>query len=92
MDSGEARMSVTFEHHPHPRIAERKTARPAKTRDEHVGLNGKIALALLGADRVSLPPSNRSRIGGARLRGRHHRRLSVARVSGEGPTREQVPP
>ncbi len=31
MDSGEASMSVTFEHHLHPRIAERKKARPAKT-------------------------------------------------------------
>ena len=42
-------MSVTFEHHPHPRIAERKTARPAKTRDEHLGINGKIGLALTTA-------------------------------------------
>ena len=39
-------MSVIFEHHPHPRIAERKKARPAKTTDEHVGFNGKIALTL----------------------------------------------
>jgi hypothetical protein len=35
-------MSVTFEHQPHPRIAARKTARPATTHDEHLGLNGKI--------------------------------------------------
>ena len=42
-------MSVTFEHHPHPRIAERKKARPAKTTDEHVGFNGKVALALTTA-------------------------------------------
>ena len=42
-------MSVTFEHHPHPRIAERKNARPAKTRDEHLGINGKIGLALTTA-------------------------------------------
>ena len=42
-------MSVIFEHHPHPRIAERKKARPAKTTDEHVGINGKVALALTTA-------------------------------------------
>jgi hypothetical protein len=42
-------MSVTFEHHPHPRIAERKKARPAKTRDEHLGINGRIGLALTTA-------------------------------------------
>ena len=42
-------MQVNFEHHPHPRIAERKKTRPAKTRDEHVGINGKIALALTTA-------------------------------------------
>jgi hypothetical protein len=42
-------MAVTFEHHPHPRIAARKTAATAKTRDEHVGINGKIALALTTA-------------------------------------------
>ena len=39
-------MPVIFEHHPHPRIAERRKLRPAKTTDEHVGLNGKIALTL----------------------------------------------
>ncbi len=42
-------MSVIFEHHPHPRIAERKKVRPAKTTDEHVGINGKVALALTTA-------------------------------------------
>jgi hypothetical protein len=42
-------MPVTFEHHPHPRIAARKKAGPAKTRDEHVGINGKIALGLTTA-------------------------------------------
>ena len=42
-------MPVLFEHHPHPRIAERKKLRPAKTHDEHVGINGKIALALTTA-------------------------------------------
>ncbi len=42
-------MAVTFEHQPHPRIAARRKTRPASTRDEHVGLNGKIALALTTA-------------------------------------------
>jgi len=42
-------MSVIFEHRPHPRIAERKKVRPAKTTDEHVGINGKVALALTTA-------------------------------------------
>ena len=39
-------MPVIFEHHPHPRIAERKKSGPAKTTDEHVGFNGRIALTL----------------------------------------------
>jgi uncharacterized membrane protein len=39
-------MPVLFEHHPHPRIAERQKHRPAKTTDEHVGFNGRIALTL----------------------------------------------
>ena len=39
-------MPVLFEHHPHPRIAERKKLRPAKTTDEQVGFNGKVALIL----------------------------------------------
>ena len=39
-------MPVIFEHHPHPRIAERKKVSPAKTTDEHVGFNGKVALIL----------------------------------------------
>ena len=42
-------MPVLFEHHPHPRIAERKKHRPAKTTDEHVGFNGRVALALTTA-------------------------------------------
>jgi len=41
-------MAVTFEHQPHPRAAARAKARPSKTSDEHVGLNGKIALAIQG--------------------------------------------
>lgn len=39
-------MSITFEHVPHPHIANRKKTGPAKTTDEHVGFNGKIALIL----------------------------------------------
>ncbi len=39
-------MPVIFEHHPHPRISERKKHRPAKTTDEHVGFNGRVALIL----------------------------------------------
>ncbi len=39
-------MPVLFEHHPHPRIAERKKSPPAKTTDEHVGFNGRVALVL----------------------------------------------
>ena len=39
-------MPVIFEHHPHPRIAARKKLRPAKTTDELVGFNGKVALIL----------------------------------------------
>ncbi|MGZ6339102.1 MAG: hypothetical protein ACXWMX_00520 [Candidatus Limnocylindrales bacterium] len=42
-------MRVSFEHQPHPRIAERKKSGPPKTTDEHVGLNGKVALALTTA-------------------------------------------
>ena len=39
-------MAVNFEHVPHPRIEARKKAGPPKTTDEHVGINGKIALTL----------------------------------------------
>jgi hypothetical protein len=42
-------MRVGFEHQPHPWIVERQSARPPMTSDEHVGLNGKIALALTTA-------------------------------------------
>lgn len=37
-------MSITFEHVPHPRVAERKKAGPPKTADEHVSFNGRVAL------------------------------------------------
>ena len=39
-------MSITFEHVPHPHIAARKKTGPAKTTDEQVGFNGKIAMLL----------------------------------------------
>jgi len=39
-------MSIAFQHVPHPHIAMRKKSGPPKTTDEHVGFNGKVALAL----------------------------------------------
>src|ERR1019366_8614317 len=42
-------MEVPCESQPHPWIAERQKVRPAKTRDEHVGINGRIALVLTTA-------------------------------------------
>jgi hypothetical protein len=39
-------MSIDFQHIPHPHVAARKKSGPAKTTDEHVGINGKIALGL----------------------------------------------
>ena len=42
-------MSIAFEHVPHPHIAARKKSGPAKTTDEHVGPNGKVALILTTA-------------------------------------------
>ena len=42
-------MTVRFQHIPHPRIAARKAAGPPKSADEHVGVNGRIALALTTA-------------------------------------------
>ena len=39
-------MSFAFQHVPHPHIALRKKSGPPKTTDEHVGINGKVALAL----------------------------------------------
>jgi hypothetical protein len=41
-------MTVTFEHTPHPRIAEHRKAGPPKTADEHVGFNGKVAIIVTG--------------------------------------------
>ena len=42
-------MRITFDHTPHPRIAARAKAGPPTTTAEHVGINGKIALALTAA-------------------------------------------
>ena len=39
-------MRISFEHRPHPRIAERTKAGPPTTTAEHVGVNGRIALVL----------------------------------------------
>ena len=35
-----------FEHHPHPHVAAHSKQKPIHTNDEHVGLNGKVALLL----------------------------------------------
>ncbi len=42
-------MRISFDHRPHPQIAERAKAGPPTTTDEHVGVNGRIALALTAA-------------------------------------------
>lgn len=42
-------MAVTFEHHPHPRIAARKASGPPRTADEHIGINGRIAIVITTA-------------------------------------------
>jgi hypothetical protein len=42
-------MPVNFQHRPHPRIAARRKSGPPTTAAEHVGLNGRIALALTAA-------------------------------------------
>jgi hypothetical protein len=41
-------MAVTFDRKPHPRIAEHAKTKPPKTADEHVGLNGRIAILVTG--------------------------------------------
>jgi hypothetical protein len=43
---GDPNMQISYEHRPDPRIAERRKAGPPKTREEHLGLNGRIALTL----------------------------------------------
>jgi hypothetical protein len=42
-------MRISFVHVPHPRLAAHRTEKPPKIADEHVGLNGKIALVLTTA-------------------------------------------
>jgi predicted DNA repair protein MutK len=42
-------MAVTFQRRAHPRIAERAKHGPPRTADEHVGLNGRIALVITSA-------------------------------------------
>ena len=42
-------MRISFDHQPHPRIEERTKAGPPTTTAEHVGINGRIALALTTA-------------------------------------------
>jgi DNA integrity scanning protein DisA with diadenylate cyclase activity len=39
-------MRLSFKHQEHPHIVEHKKAKPTKVRDEHEGINGKIALIL----------------------------------------------
>ncbi len=39
-------MAVQFTHQPHPRLAAHRSARPPRTTDEHVGINGRVALIL----------------------------------------------
>jgi hypothetical protein len=42
-------MAIRFEHRAHPRIAQRKQVGPPTVAAQHVGLNGRIALALTNA-------------------------------------------
>ncbi len=42
-------MHISFDHQPHPQIEERTKAGPPTTTAEHVGINGRIALALTAA-------------------------------------------
>lgn len=42
-------MAITFHRRPHPRISERAKQGPPRAADEHVGLNGRIALVLTSA-------------------------------------------
>jgi len=39
-------MAIAFDRQPHPRIAAHKQTKPPKTTDEHVGVNGRIALVV----------------------------------------------
>jgi uncharacterized membrane protein len=42
-------MAVTFEHQPHPRVAEHRKTGPVRTADQHTGINGRVALLITGA-------------------------------------------
>jgi hypothetical protein len=42
-------MRVTFQHHRHPHIEERRKTGPPRIRDQHVGTNGRVALVLTTA-------------------------------------------
>jgi hypothetical protein len=42
-------MNMTNTHVPHPRIEERKKTGPHLTKDEHIGLNGRIAVLITNA-------------------------------------------
>jgi hypothetical protein len=42
-------MRVSFDHQPHPHVAAHRKAAPPRTADEHVGVNGRIALILTTA-------------------------------------------
>lgn len=42
-------MRVSFEHQPHPHVAAHRKAAPPRTADEHVGINGRLALILTTA-------------------------------------------
>lgn len=42
-------MPITFHPRPHPRISERSKSGPPRTTDEHVGINGRIAMILTAA-------------------------------------------
>jgi hypothetical protein len=49
LHTGSPAMRISFDHVPHPRIAARREAGPPKIADEHVGFNGRVALALTAA-------------------------------------------
>jgi hypothetical protein len=48
MDHPIPRVESLFQHVPHPRIAQRRNEKPAKTDDERVGVNAHIALIITG--------------------------------------------
>ncbi len=42
-------MAISYEHLPHPRIAARRREHPPRTADEHIGINGRIAVVITTA-------------------------------------------